>query len=277
MSAALIVLLVSVGAGGFGSLVGIGGGLIIVPLLSVGLGYDVKTAIAASLIGVIATSLSASPRYIRTGLADRRLALLLLVAAALGGLAGGLTAGYLDGRALSLLFALLLTGVALRMLWQIRHPVTPLPIDDDASGSGFGFASTFVEPTTGENVAYQARRIVPGTAVSFVAGNISGLLGVGGGVINVPTMNVLMHVPIRVATTTSTYMLAATAAASATVYVVSGQVDPMLAAPVALGVIVGARIGARLSMRLSQNVLRLAFVAVAAVFAVSMFAQFLST
>ncbi len=97
----------------------------------------------------------------------------------------------------------------------------------------------------------------------------------GGGVINVPTMNVLMHVPIRVATTTSTYMLAATAAASATVYIMSRQVDPMLAAPVALGVIVGARVGARLSMRLSQNVLRLAFVAVAAVFAVSMFAEFL--
>jgi uncharacterized membrane protein YfcA len=243
VSAALIALLVSIAAGGFGSLVGIGGGLIIVPLLSVGLGYEVKTAIAASLIGVIATSLSASPRYIRTGLADRRLALLLM-------------------------------GVALRMLWQIRHPVTPLPVDDAAAGSGF--ASSFVEPTTGEDVAYQARRIVPGTAVSFVAGNISGLLGVGGGVINVPTMNVLMHVPIRVATTTSTYMLAATAAASATVYIMSRQVDPMLAAPVVLGVIVGARIGARLSMRLSQNVLRLAFVAVAAVFAVSMFAQFLS-
>ena len=274
MSAALIALLVSVGAGGFGSLVGIGGGLIIVPVLSVGLGYDVKTAIAASLIGVIATSLSASPRYIRSGIADRRLALLLLVAASLGGLAGGLTAGYLDGRALSLLFSLLLAGVALRMLWQIRHPVIPLPVDDDAVGSGF--ASSYMEPTTGQDVAYQARRIRAGTAVSFVAGNISGLLGVGGGIINVPTMNVLMHVPIRVATTTSTYMLAATAAASATVYVVSDEVDPMLAAPVALGVIVGARIGARLSMRLSQSVLRLAFVAVAAVFAVSMFAKFLS-
>lgn len=273
MSAALVAFLVSVGAGGFGSMVGIGGGLVIVPLLSVLLGYDVKLAIAASLIGVIATSLSASPRYIRSGLVDRRLGLLLLVAAALGGLAGGLTAGLLDGETLSLLFALLLTGVAVRMLWQIRHPSTPLPPDDDV---GVGFASSFVEPTTGEEVHYQARRIVPGTLVSFAAGNISGLLGVGGGVINVPTMNVLMHVPIRVATTTSTYMLAATAAASATVYTVSGQVDPLLAAPVALGVIVGARIGARLSMRLSQNVLRAAFVVVAVVFAVSMFAEFLS-
>jgi hypothetical protein len=255
-------------------MVGIGGGLVIVPLLSVILGYDVKVAIAASLIGVIATSLSASPRYIHSGLADRRLGMLLLVAAALGGLAGGVTAGYLDGRTLSLLFALLLAGVAVRMLWQIRHPTVTLPIDDVAGATGF--VSSYVEPNTGEQVAYQARRVPAGTFVSFLAGNVSGLLGVGGGVINVPTLSVLMHVPIRVATTTSTYMLAATATASAVVYLASGQLDPLLAAPVALGVIIGARVGARLAMRLSQDVLRLAFVAVAAVFAVSMFLEFLS-
>lgn len=274
MSAALIAFLVSIAAGGFGSMVGIGGGLVIVPLLSVVLGYDVKVAIAASLIGVIATSLSASPRYIKSGIADRRLGMLLLVAAALGGLAGGVTAGYLDGRTLSLLFALLLAGVALRMLWQIRHPVVRAPVDEADIASGF--ASSYVEPTTGHEVTYRARRVLPGTVVSFFAGNVSGLLGVGGGVINVPTMNVLMQVPIRVATTTSTYMLAATAAASAVVYLASGQLDPLLAAPVALGVIVGARVGARLSMRLSQDVLRLAFVVVATVFAVSMFLEFVA-
>ena len=274
MSAALIAFLISIAAGGFGSMVGIGGGLVIVPLLSIVLGYDVKVAIAASLIGVIATSLSASPRYIKSGIADRRLGLLLLVAAALGGLAGGVTAGYLDGRTLSLLFALLLTGVALRMLWQLRHPVVRAPVD--VSDVGSGFASSYIEPTTDEEVTYRAHRVLPGTLVSFFAGNVSGLLGVGGGVINVPTMNVLMQVPIRVATTTSTYMLAATATASAVVYLASGQLDPLLAAPVALGVIVGARAGARLSMRLSQDVLRLAFVVIAAVFAISMFLEFLA-
>lgn len=274
MSAALIAFVVSIAAGGFGSMVGIGGGLVIVPLLSMALGYDVKVAIAASLIGVIATSLSASPRYIRSGIADRRLGMLLLVAAAMGGLAGGMTAGALDGRTLSLLFALLLTGVALRMLWQIRHPVTRPPLGEEDQASGF--ASSYLEPTSGAEVAYRAHRVLPGTVVSFVAGNVSGLLGVGGGVINVPTMNVLMGVPIRVATTTSTYMLAATATASAVVYLASGQLDPLLAAPVALGVIAGARVGARLSMRLSQDVLRLAFVVVAVVFAVSMSLEWLT-
>ena len=272
MSVALIAFLASIAAGGFGSLVGIGGGLIIVPVLSIALGYDVKVAIAASLFGVIATSLSASPRYIRSGIADRRLGLLLLVAATTGGLTGGLTAGLLDGNFLSLLFGLLLSGVALHMLREIRRPSVPPPIDDELGGASF--VSSYLEPTSGDVVVYQARRIAPGAAVSFVAGNISGLLGVGGGVINVPTMNVLMHIPIRVATTTSTYMLAATATASAVVYIASGQLDPLLAAPVALGVILGARVGARLSMRVSQDSLRLAFVAIAGIFALGMFAQF---
>lgn len=273
MSAAFVAFVVSVGAGGFGSLVGIGGGLIIVPVLSVGLGHDVKSAIAASLIGVIATSLSASPRYLRSGLVDRHLALLLLVAATLGGLTGGLTAGLLDARILALLFGLLLSGVAIQMVRQVRRPRAQVPLDD--ADLGAEFASAYVEPSSGEVVAYRARRLVPGSAVSFVAGNVSGLLGVGGGVINVPTLNVLMHVPIRVATTTSTYMLAATAVASAVVYITSGLLDPLLAAPVALGVIIGARIGARLAVRVSQDALRLAFIVVAGVFAVGMFERFL--
>jgi uncharacterized protein len=273
LTEALIVLLASLVAGGFGSLVGIGGGLIIVPLLSVVLGHDVKVAIAASLIGVIATSLSASPRYIRSGLADRRLALSLLVAATLGGLTGGLTTGLLDGRILSLLFGLLLTGVAIQMVREvIRHRTPRVPDALEAAS----FTSSYVEPTTGAVVGYRVRRLRSGVAASFAAGNVSGLLGVGGGVINVPTMNVLMGVPIRVATTTSTYMLAATGAASAVVQAVSGRLDPLLAAPVALGVIVGAWAGARLSMRTSQDVLRLAFVGVAAIFAVSMFLESLA-
>jgi uncharacterized membrane protein YfcA len=269
----LLVLLASAAAGGFGSLVGIGGGLIIVPVLSVLLGQDVKVAIAASLIGVIATSLSASPRYIRSGLADRRLGVYLLVAASIGGLTGGLTASALDGRLLSLLFGVLLVAVALHMLRETRRsrPVDAAPAVPDGA-----FASSYIEPTTGQLVGYRATRLGLGEAASFVAGNVSGLLGVGGGVINVPTMNVVMRVPIRVATTTSTYMLAATAAASSVVYLVSGQLDALVAAPVVLGVIVGARVGARLSMRVPQDVLRLLFVVVALVFAVGMFAKFVS-
>jgi uncharacterized membrane protein YfcA len=273
LTGTLVILLAAVLAGGFGSLVGIGGGLIIVPVLSVALGHDVKDAIAASLIGVIATSLAASPRYIDSGIADRRLGLFLLVAASVGGLTGGLTASSLDGRVLALLFGILLVAVALQMLRETRAR-RPLPAA--VAGPPSGFASSYIEPTSGQVIEYRATRLGAGAAASFVAGNVSGLLGVGGGIINVPTMNVLMRVPIRVATTTSTYMLAATAAASSVVYAVSGQLDPLIAAPVALGVIVGARAGARLSMRVSQDVLRLAFAIVAALFAFGMFVEFAS-
>ena len=120
VSAALVVFLVSIGAGGFGSLVGIGGGLIIVPVLSTLLGYDIKVAIAASLIGVIATSVGATGHYLATGIADRRLGVTLLVATALGGLTGGLVSRYLDARMLALLFGILLLFVAIQMTRQLR-------------------------------------------------------------------------------------------------------------------------------------------------------------
>lgn len=268
MSAVLVAFLVSIAAGGFGSLVGIGGGLIIVPVLSTMLGYDIKIAIAASLIGVIATSIAASGHYIATGIADRRLGVTLLVATALGGLTGGIVSRYLDARILALLFGILLLFVAIQMTRQLRGSAAVIHAatgTDDA-----GFDSSYIEPTTGQVVGYRASRLPVASAISYVAGNISGLLGVGGGIINVPTMNVVMGVPLRVATTTSTFMLGATAVTSAMLYESSGQLEPMLAAPVALGVFLGARSGALLSRRVSPRQLRIIFVIVALFFAAQM-------
>lgn len=271
MSAVLIAFLVSIGAGGFGSLVGIGGGLIIVPVLSTLLGYDIKVAIAASLIGVIATSIAASGHYIATGIADRRLGVTLLVATALGGLTGGFVARYLDGQLLAILFGALLLFVAIQMTRQLRGSAALIHAAATPGDEEHAFTSSYVEPTTGQAVGYRAIRLPIGVAISYVAGNISGLLGVGGGIINVPTMNVVMNVPIRVATTTSTFMLGATAAASAMLYESTGQLDPLLAAPVALGVFLGARSGALLSKRVSPRQLRIVFIVVALFFAFQMF------
>lgn len=271
MSAVLIAFLVSIGAGGFGSLVGIGGGLIIVPVLSTLLGYDIKVAIAASLIGVIATSIAASGHYLATGIADRRLGVTLLVATALGGLTGGFVARYLDGQLLAILFGALLLFVAIQMTRQLRGSAALIHAAATPTDEAHAFTSSYVEPTTGQAVGYRAIRLPIGVAISYVAGNISGLLGVGGGIINVPTMNVVMNVPIRVATTTSTFMLGATAAASAMLYESTGQLDPLLAAPVALGVFLGARSGALLSKRVSPRQLRIVFIVVALFFAFQMF------
>ena len=135
---------------------------------------------------------------------------------------------------------------------------------------GLEFDSSYVEPTTGRAVPYRAQRVGAGAFVSVFAGAVSGLLGVGGGIVNVPTMNVLMGVPIRVATTTSTYMLGATAAASAVLYLSRGEVDFALAAPVVIGVVLGGRMGAALQPRVPQQALSLAFVALSLIFAVQM-------
>jgi uncharacterized membrane protein YfcA len=262
----LLVFAAAIGAGVFGSLVGVGGGIMLVPLLTVALGVDIKHAIAASLLGVIAVSTAAAATYLQSGLVDRRLGLTLLLATASGGIVGGYVAGLLDARVLAAMFGVVLVLVAVQMLRGTRRA----PLELVGEPTGLEFESSYVEPTTGEEIAYRARRVGVGTAISLVAGAISGLLGIGGGVVNVPTMNLVMGIPIRIALTTSTYMLGATAVASAVIYFSRGLVDPLLAAPVVVGVFIGARIGARLAHRLPQHALQLLFVAVAAFFAIQM-------
>jgi len=261
----LLVLLVSLLAGAFGSMVGIGGGLIVVPVLTTVLGYDITVVVPASLLGVIAVSVGAAGPFLDAGTVDRPLAIRLLIATAAGGLTGGLIAASLDARMLAALFALLLVYVALQMARGVRPRAAGTGADDPAR-----HARSYVEPVTKRRIGYTPRRLPAGGAASWVAGNVSGLLGVGGGVINVPVMTLLMDVPMRVATTTSTFMLGATAAASAIVYEAHGRLDPMLAAPVVLGVFAGAKVGARLSKRIPPAWLRVAFVALAAWFAVQM-------
>jgi uncharacterized membrane protein YfcA len=267
----LLAFILAIAAGGFGALVGIGGGIVIVPVLTILLHVPIKTAIATSLIAVIATSTAAAAPYIGRGLADRRVGGVLLVATTAGGVTGGLTAGLLDPRVLAGLFGLILLAAVVQMLRSG-------PRDDAGAslltnGEGAAFTSTFVEPVSGEETSYAVRRVGAGAAASIVAGNVSGLLGIGGGIINVPTMNLLMGVPLRVATATSTYMLGATAVASGILYYSRGQVDPLVAAPVALGVFLGSRTASHLAHRVRQDILRWVFIAVAVVFAAQMFAR----
>jgi uncharacterized protein len=262
----LLVLAGSVAAGAFGALVGVGGGLVLVPLLTIAFGVEIKLAIAASLLGVIAVSTTASSTYLGRGWADRRLGLLLLVATSLGGILGGYTAGLLDGRVLAAIFGLVLLAVAIQMARRRVH----VPPEADVVPGRFEFDSSYVEPTSGQEVRYRARRAGLGGLISIGAGALSGLLGIGGGVINVPTMNVLMGIPIRVATSTSTYMLGATAVASALLYYSRGEIDGLLAAPVVVGMLLGARAGALLAPRVPVRALQLIFGLVALVFAAQM-------
>jgi uncharacterized membrane protein YfcA len=262
----VLVFLAAIGAGLFGSLVGVGGGIIIVPLLVGALAVDIRHAIAASLLGVICVSTAGAASYLQAGLVDRRLGLTLLMATATGGIVGGYLGGLLDPRVLAAMFGIVLVVVAAQMLRSRRRVVAELA----GEPTGLEFESSYVEPTTGAETRYRVQRVGLGSAISLVAGALSGLLGIGGGVVNVPTMNIVMGVPIRVALTTSTYMLGATAAASAVIYFSRGLVDPLIAAPVVVGVFIGARIGARLARRVPHNTLQLLFAAVALIFAVQM-------
>jgi uncharacterized membrane protein YfcA len=265
----IVAFVAAIGAGAFGALAGVGGGLIIVPLL-VALGVETHSAIGVSLLGVIGVSTAGSANYLRAGFANQKIGLALLVATAAGGIVGGYVAGFLDARTLSGLFGIVLVLVALQMLRSRSRPPAevigePASMDVDAS---------YVEPTTGETIDYRARNVRLGALVSVFAGIVSGLMGIGGGVVNVPTMNVLMGVPIRVATATSTYMLGATAAAGALLYLSRGQIDGQLAASVVAGVFLGAAAGARFSHRVPRAVLSTMFVVIAAIFAVQMLLRF---
>jgi uncharacterized membrane protein YfcA len=261
----LIAFVAALLAGGFGALVGVGGGLIIVPLL-VALGIDLHTAIGVSLLGVIAVSTAGSVPYLKHGFVNVRLGLTLLVATATGGIVGSYVAGLLDAQTLSAIFGVVLVIVAVQMLRGRSRP----PAEVVGEPAGLDIDANYVEPTTGETIEYRATNVGVAAFVSLFAGGISGLLGVGGGIVNVPTMNVLMRVPIRVATATSTFMLGATAAAGAVLYLARGQIEPLLAAAVVVGVLAGATVAARLSRRLPREVLSALFVLVATVFAAQM-------
>jgi uncharacterized membrane protein YfcA len=238
-------------AGVFGSLLGLGGGILIVPLLTLGFGRPLREAVAVSLVCVIATSSAAAGAYLRTRLANLRLGMVLALFTALGALVGGTVAFLLPERLLTGLFALLLAYVALTMVRGQKAPEEAAP--DEPRGTTVDRLST---------AEYSVHGLVPGSTASIGAGVISALLGIGGGVINVPAMHLLMGVPLRVAAATSNLMIGVTAVASAIIYLLRGAIDLYIAGPTVVGVFVGATVGARVAPRVDVRVLRWLFVIV---------------
>ena len=268
-------------AGVFGALLGLGGGVLIVPLLTLGFGVPFREAVAISLLAVITTSSAGAAVYLRQGLANLRLGLTLELATAVGGLVGGLIAFALSERVLAGIFAGLLVYTAISMFRGRRSDaqaadVRPAPAADElpptpvrARPAVGDEAPPHAEPDRFEaytatlvGPGYGVRRLPLGLALSGVAGVISALLGVGGGTIKVPAMNLVMGVPLRVAVATSNLMIGVTASASAVLYLMRGAVDPWLAGPVVLGVFVGASAASRAAHRVPVAVLRSLFVVV---------------
>jgi uncharacterized membrane protein YfcA len=282
MVVGLLMLGGGAAAGVFGSLLGLGGGVLIVPLLTLGFGLDMRTAVGVSLVSVIMTSSAAAGVYLERHVANLRLGMTLELFTATGALVGGLVAFLVDERLLSLLFAILLAYVAFTMA-RPRKATDP---DVVGAAAGAGAATEAAMPLGPEDDAppgrrasilqdlsgadYAVRNLGRGVMGSTGAGVISALLGVGGGIVKVPLMNLGMGVPLRVATATSNLMIGITAAASAVIYLFHGEIDPYVAGPTAIGVFIGATIGSRIAHRVDVRVLRLLFVVVLAYTAFAM-------
>lgn len=252
-----------VGAGSFaagllGALTGLGGGVVIVPLLVLGLGVDLRYAAGASLVAVIATSSGAAATYVREGYTNIRIGMFLEVATTLGAIGGASLAAVAPGSAVAVVF-----GVVL--LASIYWSSTP-PADVHETGPLDPLATLFrldgTQPTPDGPRPYHVRHVPIGFALMLFAGVLSGLLGIGSGALKVLAMDQAMRIPFKVSTTTSNFMIGVTAAASAGVYLRRGYIDPGLAMPVVLGVLAGSALGAHLLTRLHATWLRRLFAVV---------------
>jgi uncharacterized membrane protein YfcA len=221
---------------------------------------DMHLAVGASIVAVIATSSGSAVNYLRDRVANIRLGMFLEIGSVAGAVCGALLAALVPGAILSVAFAGVLVYGAFMMWRQSRRPLGEVDLPPDPLADRLNLHGGYHDPAEEKDVRYQVRGSKLGLALSYLAGVISGMLGVGGGIMKVPAMHMFMHVPMKAATATSNFMIGITAAAGATVYLVRGEVEPFVAAPVAVGVLIGARIGASVFGRIKSAALIRLFV-----------------
>jgi uncharacterized membrane protein YfcA len=269
MTALTLTAIVAAGAaaaGFVGALTGLGGGVIIIPLLTLGLGVDIRYAIGASLVSVIATSSGAAAAYVREGYTNIRIGMFLEIATTVGALAGAFLAGLVSTSLISVIFGLVLLYSA----YLTNRPRPEHATDEPSDPWAVRLRLNSTYPTPHGLQPYGVRRVGTGFGLMLVAGVLSGLLGIGSGAVKVLAMDQAMHLPFKVSTTTSNFMIGVTAAASAGVYLRRGYIDPGLAVAVMLGVLAGALVGARLLAQAPVGRLRLLFGIVIAALALEM-------
>lgn len=256
-----MVFAVSVAAGLLGSLLGLGGGIIVVPALTLWLGVGLRFAIGASIVSVIATSSGAAAAYVRERMTNLRVAMFLEVATTAGAISGALLAGVVGARWLYVAFGVVMGYSALAM-FRKRREVSPEGTPSSALADRLRLHGSYFDEAAGREVDYRVTGARRGLGLMYVAGTVSGLLGIGSGALKVPAMDLAMRLPIKVSTATSNFMIGVTAAASAGIYFARGDIDPFIAGPVAAGVLVGATAGSRLLGRLHSSAVRTLFVVV---------------
>jgi uncharacterized membrane protein YfcA len=262
----LVILLGAFLAGLVGSLTGLGGGVIIIPLLTLVLGVDIHYAIGASIVSVIATSSGSAAAYVKEGITNIRIGMFLEIATTISAIFGAVITVYINPNYISVIFgAILLFSAAMMLRKKVDHS------DTDTSGKlakFFKLNGSYPTPT-GEQ-PYAVHNVAGGFLMMAVAGVASGLLGIGSGALKVLAMDNIMRIPFKVSTTTSNFMMGVTAAASAVVYLHRGQIDPGIAMPVCLGVLIGARAGSKILIKSKPEKLKVLFASVVTFLALQM-------
>ena len=261
-----VVWILSAVGGFLGALTGLGGGVIVVPALTLALGVNMKYAIGASLVSVIATSSGAAAAYVREGFSNIRIGMFLEIATTLGAIVGAFLAGRIGTHALAIIFGLVLIQSAYHSFKGVQG--SDLPVDSDALARRLRLNGSY--PVEGRRQEYGVCHVRTGLGLMFGAGVLSGLLGIGSGAVKVIAMDRAMRIPFKVSTTTSNFMIGVTAAASAGIYLSRGFIDPRVAMPVMLGVLVGALLGAKVLVHAPVRTLRAVFAIVILVLAVEM-------
>jgi uncharacterized membrane protein YfcA len=283
----LVLFGVSILAGVLGSLLGLGGGFVVVPVLTLVFHLDIRLAIGTSIVAVAATSSAGAARNVTESITNLRVATFLALATTLGAVTGALLAGVFDARFLFALFGIVLAVSGVQMVRKRRIPVAKDPIPAMATiGVAVAFTegvdrggrladrlalhSAYFDEAEGLEVPYVVVNTGLGLGLMYLAGTLSGLLGIGSGVLKVPAMDLAMHIPMKVSTATSNLLIGLTAAASAVVYFARGDIDPLIAGPVAIGVLLGATQGSKWLAGMRSDRLRVLFVSVLGVVAVQM-------
>ncbi|MDE3228869.1 MAG: DUF1634 domain-containing protein [Chloroflexota bacterium] len=264
-----LVALGSVVAGVVGSLVGLGGGVLVVPLLTIAFGVSPEIAVGVSIISVISTSSGAAAAYVRDHITNLRVGMFLEIATTIGAIIGAFLAIILAPGLLFIIFGLVLLVSAIPLLFKIGEEI-PQNVRNDRWADRLGLASSYRDDRLGKTIEYQVANVPAGFGMMTVAGILSGLLGIGSGTFKVLAMDTMMRLPMKVSTTTSNFMIGVTAAASAGIYFQRGDMNPLYAAPVALGVLLGATSGAKLLARFSNSALRKIFVPILVAIAIEM-------
>lgn len=266
---AVQILIISIAAGIFGSILGLGGGIIITPALTLLFGIDIRYAIGASIVSVIATSSGAAVAYIRDKITNMRIGMFLEIATTIGAITGAFISGLINPKYLYVIFGVMLLYSALAMLkkkgQELPSDVVTHPVAEKLRLNG-----EYYDKVLKQNVSYKVAGVYGGFSMMYAAGVISGLLGIGSGIFKVMAMDLFMKLPLKVSSATSNFMIGVTAAASAGVYLLRGDIDPKIAAPVALGVLIGATAGTKIMQNLKSKTIRMLFIPVLAFVSIQM-------